>query len=430
MMLNQAPMTVEPSTAERALTSSHATATIPAAWHTPLPAHPESRTDFENPTTTTTLRDNSQPVPAPRSTVSRQTKIIATLGPATASGEMLRSLLEAGVSAFRVNPAGIGREAALQAVYAIRSISTDLQRPVALVLDTQLLPARDSAAPAITDSEWADIRFGLECGVDCLAVSAGREGEAVRQLRQFLAEQKKTSLSILARIESPSTIVALDAILQDADGVILGGGDAVSEVPTGEKLREWQVIASKCVRLRKVAVIATRANADVTSVLALQPDAVMLTAETSVGDYPLKSVQTLDDLIRQAETNDRCAAPADVTLTTEQDRIVAAAVQQALATNAEAIVIITRSGTSAALCAALRPHPVRVVAFTPDARLARRLRVRYALEPIVLPFTTQPKTTLAAVEKALYACKFVEPGAKLVFITDQPDQDQPTSGKS
>jgi pyruvate kinase len=77
---------------------------------------------------------------------------------------------------------------------------------------------------------------------------------------------------------------------------------------------------------------------------------------------------------------------------------------------------------SAALCAALRPRLARVFVFTPDARLARRLR--YALEPIVLPFSEQPKDTMQAAENVLLERTFLAPGAKVVFVTDILDQDK------
>lgn len=405
MMIN------EPKSAERMLATSHSTNVISAACQTPPPAHAEATARLENAKPTTTV--STPPL-------SRKTKIIATLGPATESGEVLRNLLEAGVSVFRVNLASISREAAMKAVYAIRSISTDLQRPVSLLLDTPPSTGRPAGSPAISESDWADIRFGLECGVDWLAVSAGCDGGAMRQLRQFLTDQKRTNLNILARIESPSTLVALDGILPEADGVILGGG----EPPAAELLRDWQLIVQKCVSARKLAVIATRANADVVAVLSAQPDAVLVAEETSVGANPLQSVQTLDGLIRQAESGERREAPASIVLVTEQDQTIAAAVRQAEETKAEAIVVFTRSGNSAALCAALRPRQSRVFAFTPDARLARRLRLRYALESIVLPFCAQPKATVVAAEKFLRGRKLIKSGAKIVFVTDLIEGDR------
>jgi pyruvate kinase len=425
MMLNQPHLTVEPRSAECLLASAHATTTIPAAWHTPLPARTEITPELKHTGTTTTLLSNSQPEPEPTAlhALSRKTKIIATLGPAMEDGDVLRSLLEAGVSVFRVNLTCLNRESVLKAVYAIRSISTELQRPVALLLDLQLSPGRAPDSPAITESEWADIRFGLEAGVDWLAISAGRDGDAVRQRRQFFAEQRRTNIGILARIKNPSVMVARDQILQEADGIILEGINPASEGSGAETFR----IVQKCRSTRKLVVMAAGLNSDVTSILAAYPDAWLLSAKTSLGSNPLRSVQMLDRLIRQEEANELREAPAAIALTTEQDKAVAAAVQQANKTVAEAIVVLTRAENSAALCAALRPLQARVFVFTPDARLARRLCLRYALETVVIPFSAPPKATLAAAERVLRERKLLAPGAKVVFITDPFDPDQPTS---
>jgi pyruvate kinase len=416
MISNQSSVMVESESV------SHSTGNIPAAWQTPPPARTEATNELENPETRTTLFSNEQPDKTKCHNSSRKTKIIATLGPATENFDVLHSVLESGVSVFRVNPACISRESALKAVYAIRSISTELQRPVSLLLDTRLSAGRTDST-GITETDWADIRFGLECGVDWLAVSASRDGDSVRQLRQFLTEQKRNNISVLARIETPATITALDQIIQDADGILLGEGSLVSERPT-EMPCDWQLIVQKCVSARKLAVIATSVKANIASVLSAQPDALLMAEETSVGSNPLQSVQQLDGLIRLEESARRREAPTTVALTTKQDHTVASAVQQADELEAEAIVVFTRLGNSASLCAALRPSQSRVFAFTPDARLARRLRLRYALEPSVLSFSENPKKTIRAAEKTLLERKFLSSGAKVVFITDVLDEGE------
>jgi len=422
-MMNQPHVTVEPRAAEGALASSHSIGTIPAAWQTPVPARIEVTAELEDTETTTTPLSKHQPDQTALHTFSRKTKIIATLGPATQNGDVLRSVLEAGVSVFRVNLACLSRESALKAVYAIRSISTELQRPVSLLLETQSSSDRVSDSPAITESDWADIRFGLEAGVDWLALTAGCDGKAIRQLRQFLPEQKKNTLGILARIENPDAVVALDQIIQEADGVILSSINATNESPDAETLRKWRLIVQKCVSARKLVVITAGVSAGVISALSAQPDALLLAEETSVGSNPLQSVQTLDAAIRREEANDLREPPAAIALATKQDQTVAAAVEQANETKSEAIVVFTRLGNSAALCSALRPRQSRVIVFTPDARLARHLRLRYALESIVLPFAARPKATIVAAEKVLRERQLVAPGAKVVFITDRIDQD-------
>jgi len=115
---------------------------------------------------------------------------------------------------------------------------------------------------------------------------------------------------------------------------------------------------------------------------------------------------------------------SSIALATERDRVVAAAVKQADEMATDAIVVFTRFGNSAWLCAALRPRQARVFAFTPDARLARRLRLRYALEPVVLAFSEHPRETLQAAEKLLLERKLLPKGAKVVFITDSFDENQ------
>lgn len=382
---------------------------IPVAVQTPLPARTEARCDSS--------KTGQTPLCC-------KTKIIATLGPATESGDVLRCMLEAGISVFRVTWASIGREAALKAIYAIRSISTELQRPVSLLLDTQWSPDRAADSPAITESDWANIRFGLELGVDWIAVSAAHDKDTVRQLRQFLSDQKRYNVNILARIEDRSVIDAPDRIIEESDGVIFSFGSLTNERPTAEMLTAARLIVQKCASVRKLAVIATNAEADMTAALSVQPDALLVAEEFHAGPDPLQSVRTPDGLIRWEESRERGEVQCSIALATEQDKAVAAAVQQSDEMTADAIVIFTRLGNSACLCSALRPRQSPVFAFTPDARLARRLRLRYALEPVVLPFSEQPKKTLRAAEKVLLERKLLAPGAKVVFVTDILDQGE------
>jgi pyruvate kinase len=430
MMLNQSSLTVESKSAERTLITSHSPNLIPAAWQTPLPARTAAITESINSETKTTPPASKQPEKDPLHISSRKTKIIATLGSATDSGDVLRSLLETGVSVFRLNLACISREAALKSVYAVRSISTELQRPVSLLLDIQSSPALKADSPAISESDWADLHFGLECGVDWLAVSAGHDGDAVRQLRQFLVEQKRSNIGILAIIKNPTLHTMLDQVIQDADGIILNGGNPADECPDRKVSNTWplvrQQIMQNCICTRKLVVVVTGENLDMASALFSKPDALLLTEENSSSPHLLHNVLTLDALIRHEESNDCREVSRTVPLMSEQDQVVAVAVQQASETKAEGIVVLTRTGNSPALCAALRPRQSRVIIFTPDARLARRLRLHYALETVVLPFSEKPDANMRAAEKVLLERKLLVPGSKFVFITDPLNQSTST----
>jgi len=513
-LMNQTNLMDEPKSVEPPPSASEAnTATTIARRPSPKAAAPPPRS-------------SAQACKSGAGKLSRKTKIIATLGPATEGVDALRSLLEAGVSVFRLNMSHAGHEAAARLVYTARSISTELNRPISLLLDTQgpairtgdlpanldlkagdqltlavrghkpdegfsvdtnydnlvkdtkvgavvlvdngvlqlvvreksefrlrcevltpgslgsrrhiNLPGVKVNLPAITEKDWADIRFGLESGVDWIALSFVRAAADVRQLRDFLAAQKKTGVNLIAKIEDQSALANLDAIIHEADGVMVARGDLGVECPYEEMPIIQRRIVKKCVAARKPVIVAThllesminsplptRAEVtDVANAVYEQADAVMLSGETSVGKYPVNCVTVLDRIARRTELSGNIGFQKQITLASERDSLVASAIHLADQTKADGIAVFTRQGHLANLCAALRPRWSPVFVFTPDARLARRLRLRYALEPMALPFSDQPKETIHAAEKVLLDRKFLAPGAKVVFITDILDQGQ------
>jgi pyruvate kinase len=237
-------------------------------------------------------------------------------------------------------------------------------------------------------------------------------------LRRFLAGEKRGNIGVLARIEEAPSPHALDQIIQESDGVILGGEFSGGERPDAETLSAWRPAVEKCVRARKLAVIVAHSASRASSALSAQPDAVLLMEAAGAGADPLQSFKALDSLILREESGDFAGGSTEVELATERDRTVAAAERQAGETEAEAIVILTREGESAALCAALRPRHARVFVFTPDARLARSLCLRYALESISLPFCARLEATLNAAERVLRERKYLARGANVVFLTE------------
>jgi len=420
MMTNETALTLESGSKKQPLADSRSATTIPAAFPKRLISRRESTVVPEkiqhSITKHSSNRKQCQTTTLP---VLRKTKIIATLGAATENGDVLRSLVEAGVSVFRLNRGFINRESALKAIYVIRSVSTELQRPVSILLDAQLPAARDQDSSGITENDWADIRLGLESGVDWLALSPGPNGESLPQLRRFLASQKKNNVRILARMANRSTPVAFGQIIHDADGLILDGSSPDNEFLRRENL----LIVQNCLSARKPVVITAGSIPNLEGALSAQPDALLLEEQDSFEQDPALRLRTLDDQIRREESRDH-VSPAAVPMT-EQEITVAAALQQADETKADAILIFTRSENPAVFCAALRPSRVRVIVITPDVRLARRLSLSYAIEPIVLPFCTHLKATISAAEKVLLERGYFTPGAKVVFLTDQLDDGEP-----
>jgi pyruvate kinase len=388
MMTNEAHPTVELNSADELLTAPASRPVLPVARHTPLPVSSElaaeSETSEPKQATQTTLFP-VRPFKPALIKFPRKTKIIATLGPATESAEVLRGLLEAGVSVFRLNMSHSRHDVAAKLIYAIRSISTALNRPISLLLDTQgpairtgdlptkldlkagdiltlavrghkpeevfsvdtnyddlvkdinvgdvvlvdngviemavkeksefllrckvltsgslgsrrhiNLPGVKVNLPAITEKDWDDIRFGLESGMDWIALSFVRDAADVRQLRQFLAAQKKNNVNIIAKIEDQSALANLDGIIQEADGIMVARGDLGIECPYEEMPIIQRRIVKKCVAACKPVIVAThllermtqnplptRAEiTDVANAVYEQADALMLSGETSVG---------------------------------------------------------------------------------------------------------------------------------------------------
>jgi len=256
-------------------------------------------------------------------------------------------------------------------------------------------------------------------------------------LRALLAKHGSKA-GIIAKIEDQSALANLDAIIHEADGVMVARGDLGVECPYEEMPIIQRRIVKKCVAARKPVIVAThllesminsplptRAEVtDVANAVYEQADAVMLSGETSVGKYPVNCDTVLDRIARRTELSGNIGFQKQITLASERDSLVASAIHLADQTKADGIAVFTRQGHLANLCAALRPRWSPVFVFTPDARLARRLRLRYALEPMALPFSDQPKETIHAAEKVLLDRKFLAPGAKVVFITDILDQGQ------
>lgn len=344
------------------------------------------------------------------------TKILLTLTPLVAHATALQAVMEAGVSAFRLNLAQLPRDAALKAVYAIRSISTELKRPVALLLDTQPL---QGGAPdlGLTENELADIHFGLECGVDWFAVPAGREGRAIRQLREFLTDARRGNVGVLARIEQDVVVSDLDSVLGAADGLMFDDSH-----PSGVE-GDWRPLARRCVAAGKLAVAVATTPADSLRTLSEQPDALCFDEGILDSQDPIGAVESLKERIRLAEREPRVTSSTPAPGQSESDQTVAAAIQQSSDSAAGTLVILTRSGQAATSCAAARPQGVRALVLTPDARLARRLRLNYALESFVLPFPRKPRATLPAAERFLRAHRLVAKGANIVFLTDPPESE-------
>lgn len=290
----------------------------------------------------------------------------------------------------------------------------------------------DLDIPALSDKDLRDVEFGAALGVDWVALSFVRTADDLRQARRRLAELRSPA-RLMAKIETPSAVARFSEILAEADGIMIARGDL------GVTMRPEQVpgiqkrLIRACVDAAKPVITATqmmqsmvesptptRAEAsDVANAVFDGTDAVMLSAETSIGRHPIAAVRMMDQIARAVEGSEDYRQVLHRYPPRERppipDAICHSACRLAQILPARAIVPFTRSGSTAAKVSSHRPAAV-VAALTPSQTIARQLTVAWGVFPIVIPEPPDPdrlaQIAIARVLAAGLAC----PG-ELVVIT-------------
>ncbi len=253
----------------------------------------------------------------------------------------------------------------------------------------------------VTEKDRADLSFGLAQGVDFIALSFVRSANDVRKFRALIEKQSsKHAPAVIAKIETNEAVADIDAIILEADGVMVARGDlAVEASPENVPLMQKQII-HKSVAAGKVVITATqmlesmiqnpvptRAEVgDVANAILDGTDAVMLSQETAMGKYPVETVTMMAQIAKKTENDSiyrdlfRGIHASDETETV--DAIGRVVVDVAHATKAKAIVALSESGFTARMISRYRPtRPI--IVFTPRAETARRLALSFACHPLI-----------------------------------------------
>ncbi len=293
--------------------------------------------------------------------------------------------------------------------------------------------------PAFTEKDEADLAFGLAQGVDALAVSFVRRAEDVARVRQAVAQMAsaEVNIPIIAKLERPEALENLHEIIHAADGVMVARGDLGVELPPQQVPIAQKEIIAMANRHAKLVITATqmldsmihaprptRAEAsDVANAVFDGTDAVMLSGETAVGEYPLEAVEMMDAIVREAEAHfaqwGHVAHPETVTTRDDARALTRAARELAHERDVAAIAVFTQTGRTAVLMSKARPR-VPIFAFTPEERTYRRLSMYWGVVPQQVPFANTAETMLRHVEAALRAATPIEPGQQVVLISGFP----------
>jgi pyruvate kinase len=292
--------------------------------------------------------------------------------------------------------------------------------------------------PAFTRKDAEDLKFGLELGVDFVAISFVRRAEDVLQVRQTMetCQSPADCPLLIAKLERPEALDNLEAILDAADGVMVARGDlgvemAPEDVPGAQKRiiqaanRKGKLVITATQMLESMIhnPLPTRAEAsDVANAVFDGTDAVMLSGETAAGEYPLEAVTMMDRIVRQAEADFGTWGHLQNIESIEHDDAVAlthAARELAHDQDVAAVAVFTRVGRSALLMAKSRPC-VPIMAFTPEKRTYNRLVLAWGVQPHIVPFVDTVEEMFRCVETALRDSGMVKPGQQVVLVCGFP----------
>jgi pyruvate kinase len=417
----------------------------------------------------------------------RNTKIVATLGPATDTPGIIRQLIEAGVNVFRLNASHGTREEHGEKIRAVRDISRELGINSGLLMDLQgpkirlgkfhgggchlsagnrytltvdevegnceiatvgyrafaedvkpedrvllndgsvelrvrdtdgisvrcdivtggyvgdrkgvNLPGVQVSTPSLTKKDMADLQYGLSHGIDMVALSFVRKRDDILRLRLFM-EQQEQNLPIIAKIEKPEGWENIDQILEESDGVMVARGDlgvemALEKVPgiqkdiieRARKNGKFVITATQMLESMVNSPVPTRAEvSDVANAIEDGTDAVMLSAETSTGKYPVEAVRMMARIAVEADNSYQAHGYRQLTTTPKpspSEIVSDAAYRAASISKPAAIVAFTASGFTARLVARYRP-PVPTYVFTPNESVVRQLSVIYGARAVLI----------------------------------------------
>jgi pyruvate kinase len=304
-------------------------------------------------------------------------------------------------------------------------------------------PGVPLAVSAMTPKDVDDLAFGLSIGVDLVALSFVQTAADLREVRQLMIQHGRADVPLIAKLERPQALEHLDDIVTSCDGVMVARGDLGLEMPLEQVPRAQREIIA-CARRHGIPVILatqvlesmthearpTRAEvSDAANGVYAGVDAIMLSGETATGAFPARTVLTLDAIIRSAESS---TALPPITRRRAADHLghdhatalCAGAVTLSDRGDAQAIVAVTRGGSTARRLSKLRPR-APILAATSNAVTARRLALHWGVVPICMDIGDPVDVRGLVVGPRLVSAGLLTAGAAVVFININPDLTRP-----
>ena len=303
------------------------------------------------------------------------------------------------------------------------------------------LPNTDISLPALTEKDIRDALFAIRQEVDWIALSFVRHAKDIDDLRKLIQENTELKIPIIAKIEKPEALANIDEIIENCQGLMVARGDLAVETPAHEVPLRQKELVSKAKKARIPVIIATqmmetmidsltptRAEVnDVANSVIDGADAVMLSAETSMGKYPVQVIERMAKIVSSVENSEFVSVPKVPPMPTDDmERFVTRSVcysASVMATDMKAKVIstLTNSGYTAFQISALRPN-AHILVFTSNKRLLSKLSLLWGVTTYYYDRYVSTDETVEDINQIACQKEHVEKGDIIIGLSSMPVQ--------
>ncbi|KAK3190170.1 hypothetical protein Dsin_029731 [Dipteronia sinensis] len=307
--------------------------------------------------------------------------------------------------------------------------------------DGSLVRERNAMLPTISAKDWLDIDFGIAEGVDFIAISFVKSAEVINHLKSYIAARSRDSdIAVIAKIESIDSLKNLEEIIQASDGAMVARGDLGAQIPLEQVPSAQQRIVQVCRQLNKPVIVAsqllesmieyptpTRAEvADVSEAVRQRSDALMLSGESAMGQFPDKALTVLRSVSvriekwwREEKRHEAMELPEVGSSFSDSisEEICTSAAKMANNLGVDALFVYTKSGHMASLLSRCRPD-CPIFAFTTTTSVRRRLNLQWGLIPFRLSFSDDMESNLNKTFSLLKARGMIKSGDLIIAVSD------------
>ncbi|MCU1576007.1 MAG: pyruvate kinase [Microbacteriaceae bacterium] len=295
------------------------------------------------------------------------------------------------------------------------------------------LPGVAVNVPALSEKDEADLRWALKLGADLIALSFVRNADDITRVHEIMAEEGR-KIPVMAKIEKPQAVDNLEAIINAFDSIMVARGDLGVELPLeavpivqkravelSRRMAKPVVVATQMLESMISSPVPTRAEtSDVANAVLDGADAVMLSGETSVGEYPVITVQTMARIVDSTEQHGlERILPLGTKPRTQGGAITLAAVEVAAFVEAKYLCVFTESGDTARRMSRLRSS-IPILAFTPDPAIRRRMALNWGVESFIVDRVKHTDQMVAQVDEVLVSTGRAVAGEKVIIISGSP----------